>query len=189
PAEIARELALRLAALGFGLGGNEIADRLGLQQIELAVEKGAAREFAGFGEPQPEPAERLHDGSEHSAAAMQMKLGDIFCGHALRCRKPQHEPVIEALSTLRIDHPAAARNAWGQKAPDERRYRSPRLRPGNADDRDSGAPGCRRRSKDRVGMRLGDAQCFGGSWSGVSISRWTRPPFLTCVSRISSMSC
>jgi len=86
--EFARELTLRLVALGFGLGGDEVGDRLGPQQIELAVEKGAAGEFTRLGQPQPEPAERLHDGSEHGAAAMQMELGDILAGRAVRRRKP-----------------------------------------------------------------------------------------------------
>ena len=57
-AQIAVELAQGLAALRFGLGGGEIGHRLGLGQVELAVEKGAAGEFAGLGEPQAVPAQR-----------------------------------------------------------------------------------------------------------------------------------
>src|SRR5579872_6168159 len=53
--ELAIELAQRLAALGVGLGRGEVGDRLGLHQVELAVEKGATGKFAGFGEAQPEP--------------------------------------------------------------------------------------------------------------------------------------
>src|SRR5258705_13282745 len=49
-AELAIELAQCLAALRLGLGRRKIGDRLGLQQIELAVEESAASEFAGFGE-------------------------------------------------------------------------------------------------------------------------------------------
>ena len=54
-AKIAVELAQRLAPLRLGLGRDEIGDRLGLRQVELAVEKGAAGEFAGLGEAQPHP--------------------------------------------------------------------------------------------------------------------------------------
>ena len=54
--ERAVELAQRLAALRLGLGGGEIGDGLGLGQVELAVQKGAAGEFAGLGEAQPAAA-------------------------------------------------------------------------------------------------------------------------------------
>jgi hypothetical protein len=52
---------------------------------------------------------------------MQMKLGDILSGRAVRRREPQYETVIEVLSALWIDDPAAVRYAWGREAPDERR--------------------------------------------------------------------
>ena len=48
--QLAAELPHCLATLCLGLGRGEIGDRLGLQQIELAVEEGAAGEFAGLGE-------------------------------------------------------------------------------------------------------------------------------------------
>ncbi len=51
-AEMTVELAQRLAALRLGFGGGEIGHRLGLGEVELAVEKGAAGEFAGLGEAQ-----------------------------------------------------------------------------------------------------------------------------------------
>jgi len=53
---MAVELAQGLAALSLGLGGGEVGDRLGLGQVELAVEEGAAGELAGLGETQPLPA-------------------------------------------------------------------------------------------------------------------------------------
>ena len=57
-AEIAVELVQCLAALRLGLGGDEIGHCLGLGQVELAVEKGAAGEFAGVGQAQPLAAAR-----------------------------------------------------------------------------------------------------------------------------------
>src|SRR5207302_3793951 len=80
-----------------------------------------------------------------------------------------------------------ARDPRRRQFPGERRQGRARLGPGQADDRDRGAPGGGRRGVDRVGERR-RRQCFGGSWSGISIKRSTRPPFLTWVSRISSMS-
>ena len=55
-AERAVELAQRLAPLRLGFGGGEIGHRLGLGQVELAVQKSAAGEFAGLGEPQTRAA-------------------------------------------------------------------------------------------------------------------------------------
>ena len=49
-AELTTQLTDCLAALCFGLGRDEVGDRLGLQQIELAIEKSAAGEFTGLGE-------------------------------------------------------------------------------------------------------------------------------------------
>src|SRR5947207_3409569 len=45
PAEMAVELAQGLAALRLRFGRREIGDRLGLGQVELVVQKGAAGEF------------------------------------------------------------------------------------------------------------------------------------------------
>ena len=116
-AQFAAELAQGLAALRLGLGRGEIGNRLGLQQVELAVEKGAAGEFAGLGEPRPEPGECLHDRSEHSSAAVQMELHDILAGRAPRPRKPQDQPLIEHLSALRIDEAPPLRDARRRQPP------------------------------------------------------------------------
>src|SRR6516165_442980 len=86
-AELAVELAQRLAALRLGLGRREIGDGFGLQQIKLAAEKRAAGELAGLGEPQTKPAQYLHNSSEHGATAMQVKLGEILRGDAVRRRE------------------------------------------------------------------------------------------------------
>ena len=87
-AEFAVELAQRLATLRLRLGRGKIGDGLGLQQIELAVDKGAAGEFAGLGESQPEAAQRLRHSGEHGATAVHMKLGNILSRRAPRRREP-----------------------------------------------------------------------------------------------------
>jgi len=48
-------------------------------------------------------AQHLHEGGEHGATAVHMKLGDILAGGATRRRKPQHQPVIEPLAGRRVD--------------------------------------------------------------------------------------
>ena len=188
-AEPAIELAQGLAALRLGFGGGEIGDRLGLGQIELAVQKSAAGELAGLGEPQAHSAERRHDCRQHATAAMQLQFGDIFAGNAVRRREPQRQAVIQILAALGIAEPDMPGQPRRRQFSSERAQGRARFGPGQADDRDGGAPGGGRRRVDSIGRRLAGPQCFGGSWSGVSINRLTRPPFFRCVSTISSMSC
>ena len=107
PAEI--EIALRAfgilhgkAALRFGLGVDQIGQRLGLDQIELAVEKGAAREFARFGMADAIKAgDRLQHLAGDGAAAMDMEFGDVLAGKAVRTREKQHQAVVDQRSVGR----------------------------------------------------------------------------------------
>ena len=55
-AERAVHLTQRLTPLRLGFGGGQIGDRFGLGQVELAVEKSAASEFARLREAKPHPA-------------------------------------------------------------------------------------------------------------------------------------
>ncbi len=107
-AQLAIELAQGLAALRLGLGHGEVGDRLGLGQVELAVLKGAAGEFAGLGQAQPEPGQRRDDRGQHRAAAVHMEFGDILAGGAVRRREPQHQRVVERVARCRVDEAAAA---------------------------------------------------------------------------------
>ena len=106
---MAVELAQRLAPLCLGLGGGEIGHRLGLQEVELVVEKGSPGEFAGLGEAQPPAAERRHDRSNDGAAAVQVQFGDILAGDAGGARKPQRQAVVELLAAVGIAQPDMAR--------------------------------------------------------------------------------
>ena len=182
------ELAKRLTALCLGLGRSEIGDGLGLYEIELAVDKGAAGEFAGLGESQSEAAQRLRHSGEHGAAAVHMKLGNILAGGAGWAGKPQHQPFVEVLSGSGIDEAAALRYARPRRFARNQRDSASGIGSTKAQYGDGGAARRRRRSEYRIGSCRRGPQCFGGSCSGWSISRPTRPPFLTCVSRISSMS-
>ena len=152
--QLAAELPHCLAALSLGLGRGEIGDCLGLQQIELAVEEGAAGEFAGLREPQPEPGERLHDGSEHGAAAVQMEFRHILAGRTPRRREPQDEPVIEHVSALRIDEAPPLRDPRRRQAARKQRHRPAGIRPREAQDRDRSASRRRRRCENRPGGRV-----------------------------------
>ena len=124
PTQFAIQLAQRLPPLRFGLGRGEIGDRLCLGQVKLAIFKGAAGEFTGFSQAQAKPPERRHNRGQDGTAAMQMQLGDVLAGEAGRRRKPQHQRLVEGLTTLGIDEPPAAgrarRRQGSREGPDGR---------------------------------------------------------------------
>lgn len=75
---------------------NEIVEPFGLGQIQLAVLKRTAREFAGFGRPQPiDSAERLKQRSKYRAPAVNMKFGSVLPCCTGRPREPQNYGVID----------------------------------------------------------------------------------------------
>ena len=106
-AEQALQLAQRLTALRVGLGIDQIGETFRLREVELAVLESAAREFAGFRRRGTfDPAERAEHRSNHRAAAVQMELGDVFAGLAVRAGKPQRQRLVERLAAVRIAHSA-----------------------------------------------------------------------------------
>src|SRR5215469_16921426 len=153
-AQVPVELTQRLAALRFGFSRSEVCDRLGLQQVELAVEKGAAGEFAGLGEPQSETGKHLHDRSEHGAAAVEVQFGHVLPGRAARRREPKHHRLVEHVAALRIDEAPPSCDACCRQVAGEQRYRPSRGRPGNAHYRDGSPTGGRCRRKYRIGDRI-----------------------------------
>jgi len=80
----------RLAALRRGLGSNQISDALGGGQVHLAMQKGAAGEFAGLGLAQAGRGQRLHHPSNDAPPTMQMKLRRILTCVGSRTGEPQH---------------------------------------------------------------------------------------------------
>jgi hypothetical protein len=152
--QLAAELPHCLATLSLGLGRGEIGDRLGLQQIELAVEEGAAGEFAGLGEAQPEPGQRLHDGGEHGAAAVQVEFRNILAGCTPRRGEPQDQPIVERLSALRIAKAPPLRDPRQRHAACKQRHRPAGIRPRDPQHRDSSASRRRRRRENRLCDRI-----------------------------------
>ena len=94
-----RELALQ--GTHGGAGGargrriDQIGDRFGLRQIHLAVEKGAAAEFAGFGQPgaEVEAAGEQHLHDDRAAVALQFE--DVFAGKRMRIREKQQNSAVD----------------------------------------------------------------------------------------------
>ena len=88
PAQRAAGQRQRGAALRLGLGLEQVGEPLGLGEVDAAVLEGAAGELAGLGGAQAlHPAERREHAGDDRAAAMEMQLGDILAGRALRARE------------------------------------------------------------------------------------------------------
>ena len=87
-AEQTLQLAQRLAALRIGVGVDQIGEAFDRGEVELAVLERAAGELAGLGQPQAVHArERGEQRGDHRASAMQLDLGDVLAGLALRRRE------------------------------------------------------------------------------------------------------
>ena len=92
------KLTQRLAALPIGVGVNQIVERFGFGQIELAVLERAAGKFAGLrGAHIFKLRERREQRRQHRAPAVNVKLGDVFAGRTCRSRKPEHDRIVDPL--------------------------------------------------------------------------------------------
>ena len=160
------ELPQRLPPLRLGLGRDQIGDRFGLSQIQLAVEKSTTGELARLRKAQSHPPVRRDQCREHSAAAMYLKFSDIFACRAVWRWKPQRDAVVDILSAFRVTQPHVPGPAGRQQAPGERGKHFAGARPAYTDDGDRRLTRRGRRGKDRVGdggRRRRQLQCFGGS--------------------------
>ena len=172
-AELAIELAQRLAALRFGFRINQIRQPLDGGEIELVVLERAARKLPGLGEPEARLApERIDHRSDRGAPAVDVTLGNVLTGEARRGRAPEAQPVIERFAGNRMTatpaRPAPVASAKivsvvmaGLESPATITPRAP--------------PSARH-------------QPFCGPSSGWCISLSTRPPSARCVCRTSSTS-
>jgi len=66
------------------LGVDEVDDGLGLRQVELAVQEGPAREFAGSRLPRPGGQQCLQSGGQHGGRAVALQLNGLLAGVAVR---------------------------------------------------------------------------------------------------------
>ena len=121
-AEQAFHLPERLAALRLGLGTDQIGQAFDRGEIELAVLERAAGELAGLRRPQPlDPAERSQHRGDHRAAAVQLQLGRVLAGLAVRPGKPQRQRLVDHLTAYadraRGRAPPGAARGGGRSAP------------------------------------------------------------------------
>jgi hypothetical protein len=145
-----------LHALGFGFGGDQIGQAFGFQQIHLAVHEGAAGEFARLGHAQArQPGQQRQHIADDGKAAMQMQLGDVLAGEAVRGRKIQGEAAIDDVAR-RVAQRRVMRMARGEGGQaGELLDGGGRLRAGKAQHGDAGASGGGGEGEDGVGAGHG----------------------------------
>ena len=76
----ALELIERRARLQRRHGLDQVGDRLGLDQIQLAVEKRAQRKLARLGQPRARRHRPTDNRGQHHRAAMCRDFGNVFTG-------------------------------------------------------------------------------------------------------------
>ena len=144
PRERAAERAAGRARGGFGAGVDQVGHRLGLGQVELAVEKGALGELARLGQAQarsPAPACRQRASSSCSThrAAMGLQLEHVFAGVGVRRREVQRQALVDGAAVGAQEgqqRGLARRQRRGRTA---RATSGCRSRPGDAHDADRAA--------------------------------------------------
>ncbi len=122
-----------------GVGIDQVGQALDLRQAELAMLEGAAGELARLRRPQPlHPRQRLEHAGDHRAPAMQLQLGNVLAGLAVRAFEKKHQSLIDDLAGLRIANRGegraprlrhlAGQRLQGARAPADPRRESPRSR-------------------------------------------------------------
>ena len=66
-----------------------------MRQIELAVEIGTARKFAGFGEPGAKVQATRQQHVQHDRAAMALQFEDVFAGVGVGSRKIEQQAGVD----------------------------------------------------------------------------------------------
>ena len=132
-AERAAHLAGGLARLGERLRVDQVADRLGLRQVELAGEKCALSEFAGLGQPRAQLERAPQQQIEHHRRSVRGNLYEVFAGVGIgRGEQGDHRLVDAARRSTphRARRPAGRARVpvAGAGAPVARRSKQPPVR-------------------------------------------------------------
>jgi hypothetical protein len=94
------------AALQLGFGRKQIGQTFSLGEVDLAIGKCAAGEFAGLGAAQSGEAGKLGlDRSDYGAAAVEMEFDAAFASRGVAARKPQDERLIEHFAVRAAQSP------------------------------------------------------------------------------------
>ena len=79
-------------------GVEEVGDRLGLREVQLALKKGAARELAGLGEARARGHARREQSVHHHRAAMTLQLEHRLARIRVRLGEIQRDAFVERLA-------------------------------------------------------------------------------------------
>ena len=150
--ERSREAARRSARSRGGRGIDQIRDRLCLGEVELPVEKRAAREFSRLRDARPEIEAAAEHEREHGSAAMSVQLQNALSGIRRGGGEVERDALVErfAVGAAERGQRCSARSRHlAQDAGDDPRE----VAAGDAHDADSAAAGRRGDRRDRFSGR------------------------------------
>ena len=80
------------------LGRDEVRHRLGLDEIDLALQKGPPGELAGSRGQRPRIRRRLEDGLDHRGAAVAVEFRHVLAGERSRLPHQDGHPLVDHLA-------------------------------------------------------------------------------------------
>ena len=120
--DVAAEAALELLGGGgegeVGLGADKVHDGLGLGEVHLSVEEGAAGEFAGLGETRAGGEEEIEDAAGDEDAAVALDLHNVLAGVAGGSAMDGEEDFVEHAVAVEdaAESLGAERKVWDRGA-------------------------------------------------------------------------
>ena len=130
---------------GFGAGVDQVGDGLGLRQVQLAVEEGAARELTRLGQPHPQRGIGLQAARQqqlqHHRAAVGLQFQHMLAGVGMRRREEQRQAVVDRLALGATEGQVGRLSRLERAATDRRHQRGQVLWRGHPHDADGPASG------------------------------------------------
>ena len=153
--QCAGELRQRVGEGGIAARGDDVGDGFGLGQVDAAVEKCAAGEFAGRGEARAGGDCDRDDAADDELAAVALDFGDVLASKAGRLTHHECERAIDAGAGGGIDDVTETHHAGcelaGVRGVEDGVENCECARAGEADDGDGAEAGCGGWGYDRVG--------------------------------------
>ena len=136
---------------GPGIGLDQVVDRLGLQQVQLAVAEGAVGEFAGQGRPGAAGADQPDHLLDDEQVGVQRYFGHVLAAVGTRGLEDDRQAFIDALGGVMEEAVVAVPGLqlFGQR-PEDFPDDAFALAPGNANHGDAGPPRRRGQGYDRI---------------------------------------
>ena len=140
-----------------GLGVNDVRHRLGLGEVDAAVEEGAFGKFAGISQTSPGSEDRVEDEFGGNHAAMAGDLNHVFAGEGARRSEHGEEHFVDfgaCLDDVTVVHGVGGSSGWFAGTGAEGcktliRY-GEGFGPGDPDDREPGFTDCGGDGGDRI---------------------------------------